>query len=50
MQIKASWTFAFWGPTSRDLGGLLYKDWQSVNTMKMGLLAPIIHRNFRPAA
>lgn len=47
MQLNVSWTLAFWGPDSKDTGGILTWDWQTPDEQKLALLKPIMHPNFR---
>lgn len=46
-RLRVSWTFAFWGPLSKDTGGLLMEDWYTIRQDKMNALRPIMYRNFR---
>jgi len=47
LQLKASWTIAFWGPDTKDTGSILNQDWYTVNQEKMKLLQPIMYPNFQ---
>lgn len=47
LQLKASWTIAFWGPDTKDTGSILNPDWFTVNEEKMKLLKPIMYPNFQ---
>lgn len=42
------WTFWSWNPDSGDTGGILKDDWQTVDTVKDGYLAPIKSSIFDP--
>ena len=42
------WTFWSWNPNSGDTGGILKDDWQTVDTVKDGYLAPIKSSIFDP--
>ncbi|CAI5466529.1 unnamed protein product [Closterium sp. Yama58-4] len=44
--LKVSWTFAFWGPLSKDTGGILNDDWYTVRQDKLDALKPIMYPNF----
>lgn len=46
MQLRASWTIAFWGPDTKDTGSILTGDWWTVHEEKMALLAPLMHPGF----
>lgn len=46
VQLNLSWTLAFWGPDSKDTGGILNWDWQTTDDQKLELLKPIMHENF----
>eukprot|EP00270_Netrium_digitus_P008345 TRINITY_DN2490_c0_g1_i1.p1 TRINITY_DN2490_c0_g1~~TRINITY_DN2490_c0_g1_i1.p1 ORF type:complete len:450 (+),score=39.86 TRINITY_DN2490_c0_g1_i1:44-1393(+) len=48
-QWQLSWTWAFWGPDSRDTGGILSDDWWTPHQEKLDLLKPIMHPNFGPS-
>jgi len=47
LQIKASWTIAFWNPGATDTGSILNEDGETVNEEKMALLEPIMYPDFR---
>jgi aryl-phospho-beta-D-glucosidase BglC (GH1 family) len=40
----ASFTYWCWNPNSRDTGGILKDDWNTVDTVKQGVLNPLLQR------
>lgn len=46
LQIKASWTIAFWNPGATDTGSILNDDGETVNQERLALLKPIMYPEF----
>ncbi|GJP46509.1 hypothetical protein CLOM_g5787 [Closterium sp. NIES-68] len=44
-----SWTWFTWGPNSKDTGGVLTDDWDTVEQGKMEVLGPVMHPLFGPS-
>ncbi|CAI6003472.1 unnamed protein product [Closterium sp. NIES-64] len=46
---SAGWVWLTWGPTNKQVGGLLAKSWKKMEQPKMSFLQPIMHPGFGPA-
>ncbi|CAI6000648.1 unnamed protein product [Closterium sp. NIES-64] len=46
---QLSWTWFTWGPNSKDTGGVLHDDWDTVEQGKMEVMARVMHPAFGPA-
>ncbi|GJP54571.1 hypothetical protein CLOM_g13644 [Closterium sp. NIES-68] len=46
---SAGWVWLTWGPTNKEVGGLLAKSWKKMEQPKLSFLQPIMHPGFGPA-
>ncbi|CAI5460295.1 unnamed protein product [Closterium sp. Yama58-4] len=46
---SAGWVWLTWGPTNKQVGGLLAKSWKKTEQPKLSFLQPIMHPRFGPA-
>ncbi|CAI5461568.1 unnamed protein product [Closterium sp. Yama58-4] len=46
---QLSWTWFTWGPNSKDTGGILKEDWDTVEQGKLEVMSEVMHPAYGPA-